>query len=134
MQEVYDILDADNPSYEKIVAVTGYLLGENLPVLHKSALIYNILFAEGPEGLEKTIAQVEKWFKILFEKHANALEQGIAAGEIAETIDPGFEARSFYSFLWGFYTNKNRFFNDYPLQRIKDYIIKKFITSIRLSK
>jgi TetR/AcrR family transcriptional regulator, acrAB operon repressor len=131
MHDLYNILDSENPSYDKIDAVAKYLLGENLPVYHKSALIYNILFAEAPEGMEETIAQVENWFKTLFEKHTKALEQGIAVGEIVEKIDPGFEARSFYNFLWGFYTNRNRFFKDYAPKIVEDYIRKTFIARIR---
>ena len=131
MHDLYDILDSEMPSYKKIETVAGYLLGENLPVYHKSALIYNVLFAETPEGLEETIVQVENWFKTLFEKHANALKRGISAGEIIETVDPGFEARSFYSFIWGYYTNKDRFFNNYEPQQIKEYTIRTFITRIR---
>ena len=134
MHDLYNILDSEDPSYDKIAAVAGYLLGKNLPVYHKSALIYNVLFAETPDGLEQTITQVENWFKTLFEKHASALEIGVAAGEILETIDPGFEARSFYSFIWGYYTNKNRFFNNYEPQQIEDYIIRSFVTRIRSDK
>lgn len=134
MYDIYEILDSKNPSYKKLETVAGYLLGKNLPIYHKSALIYNVLFTEAPEGLEETIAQVENWFKILFEKHANALEVGITTGEIIKTIDPAFEARSFYSFLWGYYTNRNRFFNDYEPQLIKDYIVRTFIKRIRAGK
>ena len=81
--------------------------------------------------MEETISQVENWFATLFEKHATALEQGITAGEIMEKIDTGFEARSFYNFLWGFYTNKNRFFNGYEPKTVEDYIRSTFITRIR---
>ena len=36
--------------------------------------------------MEETIAQVEGWFSILSNKHAEALKQGMAKGEIMEPL------------------------------------------------
>jgi AcrR family transcriptional regulator len=130
MQDIYAILDSTRHTVKKIEDVMNYLLGEKLDSHQRSAKIYNLLFIEKPPGLEKDLLQVEIFFSTLFKKHEKVLQDGIKAGEIRINLDTRLETRAFYNFLWGYFTNSERFFSGYSKNVIKKYIKKTMINPI----
>ncbi len=130
MKDIYIILDSTRPTVKKIEDVIDYLLGEKLHSHQQSAQIYNLLFIEKPPGLEQDLLQVESFFSTLFKKHEKALQDGIKAGVIHTNLDTRFETRAFYNFLWGYFTNSERFFSGYSKNVIKEYIKKNLIDTI----
>jgi len=80
--------------------------------------------------LEQDLLQVESFFSTLFKKHEKALQDGIKAGVIHTNLDTRFETRAFYNFLWGYFTNSERFFSGYSENVVKKYIKKNLIDTI----
>jgi AcrR family transcriptional regulator len=131
MKDLFKILDSGKPCLARLEQVAEYLLSTDKLEIHtKSALIYNNLLLERPVGLENSIAEIESWFETLFEKHTEALRRCLADGSIRDDIDPGFWARAQYNFIWGYYTNKVRFFEKYDNESIIAYVKKTFIQSL----
>jgi len=134
MKDLQQILDGEMPPLEKIEGIMNYLLGEKVYTHQKSAQIYNLLFVEKPEGLESTLSQVEGWFATLFEKHKKVLEEGVSSGIIRADLDTDFEPRAFYNFIWGYFTNSERFFTGFNEKALKEYIQRNFINTIAAAK
>jgi len=134
MKEILNILDGEMQPLKKVEAVMNYLLGEKTYNHQKSAQIYNLLFIEQPEGLEKTLFQVEQLFSKLFEKHTMVLEAGIADGSIKKDINTNFEPRAFYNFLWGYFTTSDRFFKGFDKEMLTDFVQRNFINTIAVNK
>ena len=132
MKDLYAVLDSDRDVLEKLEFVVDYLLGDKNEIHSKSALIYNSLLMERPEGLESIIADVEAWFETLFKKHGAILQQGMDTGIFKQELNPDFLARTHYNFLWGYFTNRERFFTSYPSDAIKDFVKSNFIESLRI--
>ncbi len=132
MKDLFTILNSTIPTPDKITGIMNYLLGEKIKTHQKSAQIYNLLFVEKPSDLTDSLTRVEGWFSTLFDKHREVLEQGITAGSIHPSLDTDFEPRAFYNFLWGYFTNSERFFGGYNNESIKNYIKKTFIDSITI--
>lgn len=127
MKDLFIMLDSGMNAIEKMESVMNYLLSDKLVIHCKSALIYNSLLMEKPEGLESDIEEVEGWFASLFEKTTASLREGVMTGIVKHSIHPELEARAFYNFLWGFFTNRERFFIDYEISSIKEMVKEKFI-------
>lgn len=131
MKDLFAILDSKQPCLAKLEKVVEYLLSSDKLEIHtKSALIYNNLLLERPAGLEDSIAEIESWFETLFDKHALALRNCMVGGLIQDDIDPDFQARAQYNFIWGYYTNKVRFFESCDVEKIVAYVKRTFIQSL----
>ncbi len=131
MKDLFTIFDSDRPVMDKLESGVEYLLGDKIEIHTKSALIYNNLLLEKPAGLEEDILQVENWFNALFEKHTRVLQEGIEQGVIRDDINPDFQARGQYNFIWGYYTNRARFFQAYESTLIIEYLKKMFIYPLK---
>lgn len=132
MRDIFSIHDSEMDPVSKIESVLNYLLGDKEEIHHKSAMIYNSLMVEQPQELFESLEQVERWFRNLFDKHAEVLNEGITRGSITAAINPDFEARAFYNFLWGYFTTRRRFFEGYNLGFIKNYVHRKFIEPLKV--
>ena len=131
MKDLFTIFDSDRPVMDKLESGVEYLLGDKIEIHTKSALIYNNLLLEKPAGLEEDILQVENWFNALFEKHTRVLQEGIEQGVIRDDINPDFQARGQYNFIWGYCTNRARFFQAYESTLIIEYLKKMFIYPLK---
>lgn len=131
MRELYQILEQDIDVISIITQVVEYLLGERLDMNCKSAKLYNGLMLEQPEGLKPIIARVDRLFETLFAKHSLVLSRGIKTNELRHDCDINFETRALYNFIWGYFTTRDRFFALYTPEELKDYIINKFILSLK---
>ena len=130
MKEIYLILKKEDSVENVITDVVDYLLGERLETHHKSAVLYNGLHIENPEGLEEIIERVDQLFQTLFKKYNLLLKKGIRRGEIKADIDTKFETRTMFNFLWGYFTNKDKFFSGYSSNNIRDFVIKRFLKPV----
>jgi len=133
MMDLFSFLDSAAPSIDKINGVLNYILGDKIKIHQKSAQIYNLLFIEKPDELNDSLEMVEGWFASLFEKHDRALKEGIEAGEIRD-LDTDLQTRCFYNFLWGYFTNSDRFFSTYDKGAIQNYVKENFIDSIAVNQ
>lgn len=131
MRDLFNILESSQPCLDRLEQVVDYLLSADKLEIHtKSALIYNNLLLERPKGLEESIREIESWFETLFERHALALRNCMVGGLIRDDVDPDFQARAQYNFIWGYYTNKIRFFENDDIEQIVAYVKRTFIQSL----
>ena len=131
MLELFIILDDKGSVIETIKKVVDYLLGERVDINHKSALLYNGLTLEKPKGLELTILRVDRLFATLMLKHNAKLNEGIKSGELKSDFDSKLETIALYNFLWGYFTNKDRFFSNYSSMEFKAYVFQKFVMPLK---
>ncbi|SHE71607.1 transcriptional regulator, TetR family [Mariniphaga anaerophila] len=130
MHDIYAILDSNEPVVNTIKKVINYLLDDRFNINYKSALLYNGLVIEHPEEMQPIITRVDKLFNELFKRHNALLKRGIQTGELKSDINTELEARVMYNFIWGYYTNKIRFFSKQNRMEIKDYVYKKFVLQL----
>jgi TetR/AcrR family acrAB operon transcriptional repressor len=131
MVELFKILDSEGSGIEIFTKVVDYLLGKRVVIHHKSALLFNGLNLEKPDGLEEIISRVDRLFSTLMVKHNNKLNMGIESGELKACCDSRFETIALYNFLWGYFTNKTRFFSNYSSMEVRNYVIEKFIIPLK---
>ncbi len=131
MKEIFDIFDNDDSVINTITVLINYLLVERLHINHKSALLYNGLMLEQPEGLQPIITRVDKLFTELFNRHHSLLKKGIESGELKNNLDTMLETRALYNFIWGYYTNKERFFSNQDPKKFKNYVLQKFVIQLK---
>lgn len=131
MKGLYDILKQEGSVIDIVSNAVEHLLGERIKIHHQSALLYNGLKLESPEGIEQIIVRVDKLFTKLFNKHQQLLERGIDEGELNPKCNAKLETRVLYNFLWGYFTNKERFFSDYSPEELKEYVLMKFVNPLK---
>ncbi|QZE15793.1 TetR/AcrR family transcriptional regulator [Halosquirtibacter laminarini] len=127
MNEIYKIIDNGESVIATISRIVDYLVVDHVDANHKSALIYNGMVLEAPEDTKILIKRVDKLFQRLFEMHNEMLQRGVEKGELRSDIDSRLETRALYSFIWGYYTNKVRFFSRRNPSDIRSYILQKFV-------
>lgn len=131
IKELYLVLEQDGSAIENITKVVGILLGKSVLTNHKSALLYNGLVLEHPESLKGIINRVDKLFAGLLKKHEEVLFRGIECGELKANLNVKMETRALYNFLWGYYTNKVRFFSGFNADEIKEYVLENFVLTLK---
>lgn len=74
---------------------------------------------EKPEGLEDVFIFMDEKFNEYFIAHAELIIKGINEGVFRGDLDPGFHSRAFYTYLWGVYLNRQRFFSSYDAEAMR---------------
>ncbi|QZT38797.1 TetR/AcrR family transcriptional regulator [Halosquirtibacter xylanolyticus] len=118
------------PVVETITNVVHLLLIDEVETNHKSALMYNALVVEKPLEIQPIIDRVDNAFKKMFDSHKALLRHGMATGELRSNINVELETRSFYSFIWGYYTSKDRFFDGQNKEDVCSFVMDKFVLQL----
>jgi len=74
---------------------------------------------EKPEELADVFSYMDEKFNEYFIAHAELIIRGIKEGVFRGDLDPDFHSRSFYTYLWGVYLNRYRFFGSYDKESMK---------------
>jgi AcrR family transcriptional regulator len=94
-------------------------------------ILYNNISLEKPQGLIEVLDYIDELFGKAFVMHSELIQKGIASGQFKQIPDTMFEARAFFSFMWGFLVNQSRFFSGYTTSELecllKDYLIVRVL-------
>ena len=108
------------------------LMCQDAELRSRQVRIFNSLFMEEPLGMESLIEEVELLFRKTFKAHEDVLSQGINEGLFRKDINVQFEAKSFYNWFWGYYTNLKRFFDEDECEMVKNQARKFFIDRLQI--
>jgi AcrR family transcriptional regulator len=128
--DVSAIYESEKTPVEILENLTTYIVGDRESKRLK-ILLYNNISLEKPQGLIEVLDYIDKLFKKAFLLHSELIQKGIASGQLKQIPDTRFEARAFYTFLWGFFINQYRFFNGYTTSELegllKGYLIDRIV-------